>query len=80
MKVMRVDGDGEPTYEVRGMTEDQAEALAALADFPLWGRQPKRVAEFCAALFNSVADVIPNGALISAEAYDMTFDTTVETI
>lgn len=76
MKVTRVDGNGEATYEVRELTEDQAVLLGALADFPLWGRQPKEVAAFCAALHTGVEEATEFA--IHADAEGMTAHTTVE--
>lgn len=79
MKVMRVETSEEATYEVRGLTEDQAATLAALADFPLWSRQPESVREFCAALHSSIDSAIPwvAGFPLRADAHGMTPDTTV---
>lgn len=80
MRVMRVnDGNSEATYEVRGLTEDQAAQLAALADFPQWSQQPAKVAEFCAALHGSVERALPwaVGIALRADVHDMTAHTTV---
>lgn len=80
MRVMRVDEYGEATYELRGMTAEQAEMLGALAGFPAWKHQPERVAEFCAALHSSVERALPEweDAALRADAHDMTPHTTVD--
>jgi hypothetical protein len=76
LNVTRVEEDGEATYEVRGLTEDQAEILAALADFPQWTDQPDPVRGFCAALHNVVAAELPETAAVWAEQHGMTDSTT----
>lgn len=82
MRVMRVDENGEATYELRGMSTEQAETLGALADFPLWGGQPEKVAIFCAALHGAVREGVPNpwpdGPGPDASAHGMTPNTTVD--
>lgn len=78
---MRVTENSDGTFDVRGLTGDEAAMLGALADFPHWAEQPKEIGGFCEALHNAVGAALhtanSDAVWPSADAHGMTDNTTV---
>lgn len=59
---MRVEAEDDGTYSLRGLSLEDLSLLAALADFPLWEAQPKKINDFCSDLVDAIATGLPAGA------------------
>ena len=59
---MLVEAEDDGTYSLRGLSLEDLCLLAALADFPLWEAQPKKINDFCSDLVDAIATGLPAGA------------------
>jgi hypothetical protein len=78
---MQVTKNSYGTFDVTGLTGDQAAMLGALADFPLWAAQPEKIGKFCEALHHAISAALLTANLGAdwplADTHGMTNNTTV---